>query len=170
QTRKRAAVHVLRGDVFERLPARDEIHAIANLRIPRNRAEVFVVKPVRERAYRLRCKQRVGIERDDDLAARVTQAGVERRRLARIRNREQAHARFACEFLSDDFARRVLRAVVYDDDLVSGIIRSKQAANRVLDYELFVIGGYDDRNERRVIAARVSALASIGSEPLSDRE
>ena len=46
---KSPALEVLAGDVFERLPARPQIHAIADLCIPRYRAD-FGVEEVRNQS------------------------------------------------------------------------------------------------------------------------
>src|SRR6185503_20224314 len=102
----------------------------------------------RERAHGVWRENGVGVERDDQFTARVSQTGIERRRLPAVWNGKQPDALVRAKLLADDFARIVLRTIVDDDDFVFRVVRRKQTANCVSDYQLFVVRRNDDRDER----------------------
>src|SRR2546423_3462489 len=68
QARKRASIHVLRSNVFERLPPRDNVDAVADLGISCDRPDRRIDKSARQRPNRLRGELCIGIERDDNIA------------------------------------------------------------------------------------------------------
>src|SRR5207237_3722260 len=110
--REGASVKVLRGDVFERLPARDEVDAVADFRVTCDSADCRVCEATRERAQSVRREDGVGVEADDDVAARVRESVVERLGLAAVLLLEESDARVPFEALADDFARAVGATVV----------------------------------------------------------
>ena len=64
---ERTALEVLAGDVFERLPARPQIHAVADLGVARDRTN-FRIDEVRHQARnRVGCDDRVGVNADKKL-------------------------------------------------------------------------------------------------------
>ena len=90
--RVRAAVEVLAGDVLDRLPVRQRIDAVADLHVAGDRADERIGEAADELADRVAREDRVGVERDDDLAARVRDAAIQRRRLAGVLLPQQPHA------------------------------------------------------------------------------
>ena len=91
QARERAPIHILRSNVLQRLPARDDVDAVTDLRIAGDCAHGRIDEAARQRTNRLRGELRVGIKRDDDFAFGVTQSNIQRGCFAGIRNRQQTH-------------------------------------------------------------------------------
>src|SRR5262249_60132282 len=90
------------------------------------------------------------VERDDDLAPRMSKSEIQRPGLADVGPGEQPHAPDVAEPLAHDVARAVARAVVNDDDLEARIRRPEQAGNSLRDHSVFVVGRDDDRDEWRL--------------------
>ena len=65
---ERAALEILRGDIFERLPAGDEIDAVADLGVAGDGADRGS-RTSAPAARWCRLELGIGVERDDDLAA-----------------------------------------------------------------------------------------------------
>src|SRR2546423_1280840 len=78
QARKRASIHVLRSDVFERLPPRDNVDTVANLCISCDGTDRRVDKSPRQGPNRLRGKLCIGIERHDDIALCMAESKIKR--------------------------------------------------------------------------------------------
>ena len=68
ERRQRTAFEVLRDDIFQRLPARDHVDAIADLGVAGDRADFGIREPAHKPRDRVAIELRVGIERDDDFA------------------------------------------------------------------------------------------------------
>ena len=66
---RRAAFEVLRGDIFERLPARDHVDPVSDFRIAGDRADLGVGEPAGQLGNRVARKLRVSVESDNDVAA-----------------------------------------------------------------------------------------------------
>jgi hypothetical protein len=90
---QRAAFDVLRGDIFHRLPAGDEVDPVADFGIARHRADFGLLEPAHELADGLRLELGIGVERDDDLAVGSGEGAVERAGLAAVGQGHQPHAR-----------------------------------------------------------------------------
>ena len=121
-----APLEVLRSDVLQRLPARQPVDAVANLGVAGDRAHPGVRKWASQPRHRLGGEDRVAVERDDHLAARLFHAEIERRGLAAIRLGEDAHARVFGELLAEHFQGPVLRAIVDADHLQDGRLLRQQ--------------------------------------------
>src|SRR5262249_56581952 len=87
------------------------------------------------------------VERDDDLAPRMSKSEIQRPGLADVGPGEQPHAPDVAEPLAHDVARAVARAVVNDDDFEARIRRPEQAGDSLRDHSVFVVGRDDDRDE-----------------------
>ena len=70
----------------------------------------------------MRREDGVGVEADDDVAARVRESVVERLGLAAVLLLEESDAGVHAEALDGDFARAVGRAVVNDYDLEARVV------------------------------------------------
>src|SRR5205823_7098282 len=157
-------------DVFERLPARDEVDAVADFSVTGDRADCRVCEATRERAQGVRREDGVGVEADDDVAARVRESVVERLGLAAVLLLEESAARVHAEAFADDFARAVGRAVVNDYDLERGVVGGEQALDGFADDALLFVSGDDDGDERLEAFARARAFASARAYALRERE
>ena len=82
---ERAPIQVLARDVLERLPARQQVQAVADLGVARDRGDARIGEVSSQARHGLPLEQRVGIERDDDVRVGLPQPEVERRGLAAIR-------------------------------------------------------------------------------------
>ena len=118
EPRQRAPLEILRGDIFDRLPAGDEVDPVADLGVAGDRADLRIGEPAGEPRDRLRLELGVGVERDDDLAVGELEAAVERMRLAAI-GQASAAARAArpAKAAATIVAGPVARAVVDHDHL-----------------------------------------------------
>ena len=154
EARERPTFQVLRSDILQRLPLGDEVHTVAHFGIARDRAELRIVEPAGEACDRRRFELRVGVERDDDLALRLRQRGVERTRLAAVFQRQQANARIVAERLRHDGGGAILRPVVDHDHLDCDIGGGEHAADRAFDHALFVIRRDHHRHEARGVDRR----------------
>src|SRR5499426_4015353 len=98
----------------------------------------------------MRRKDRVGVERDDDIAPRVSQSEIQRPGLADVGPGEQPHAPDVAEPFAHDVARAVARAVVNDDNLEARIRRPEQAVDSLRYHSVFVVSRDEDRDESRL--------------------
>ena len=65
---QRAALQILRRDIFKRLPARQHVDPVANFGISSDGADLGIGKPADEPRYGRRLELRIGIEHHDDIA------------------------------------------------------------------------------------------------------
>jgi hypothetical protein len=79
-----APLEVLRGDILERLPARVPVHAVADLGVSGHRAHARVFERLDQPRHRVGHEERVAVERDHHLAARMGKAQVQRGRFAAV--------------------------------------------------------------------------------------
>ena len=125
-----APLEILRGDIFQRLPSRDDVDAVADLGVAGDGGKLLIRRePAREPRDRVRLELSVGVERDDDLAPRERQTVVQRARLAAIVELQQAalaRRRRTPARRSADGA--ILRAVVDHDDVDGDVARSPALA------------------------------------------
>ncbi len=82
---QRAAFEVLDGDVFKRLPARPQVHAIAHLGIAGHRADLRIGKVADQARDRVVRDHAVGVDADIDLFVDLLQREIQRLRLAAVR-------------------------------------------------------------------------------------
>ena len=135
--RVRAPVEILAGDVFDGLPVRERVHAIADLHVAGHRADVRVAEVAHQALDGVLGEDGVGVEGDDDLAARVLDTDVECRGLAGVLLHQQPDA---VAEAAHHFARSaVLRAVVDHDDLEVGVAGREHRLDRPHDHLLFVV-------------------------------
>ena len=108
---ERAALEILAGYVFEGLPARPQVHAITDLRIPRDRSNLRIQEVRHQVRDRVPSDDGVRVNSNKDLLVRqVLQSVVESFRLAGIRlgQDEDPTLRF---FLREGPARHFQRTV-----------------------------------------------------------
>ena len=68
---ERTAFHVLRRHIFDRLPAGDQVDLVADPRVAGHCADQRVFEPAHQLGYRVLKELGIGIERDDNFAARL---------------------------------------------------------------------------------------------------
>jgi hypothetical protein len=96
---ERAALDVLRGHIFDRLPAGDEVDPVADFGIARHRADFRLLEPAHELADGLRLELGIGVEGDDDFPVGSGKGAVERAGLAplvRVISRTRGSCPKAC--------------------------------------------------------------------------
>ena len=81
---QRAPFEVLTGDVLQRLPARPQIHAVADLGIAGHGADSRVFEVRNQLRDRIHGDHGIGIDADVDLFVDALQPVIERRGLAAI--------------------------------------------------------------------------------------
>src|SRR5262249_38697843 len=96
---------------------------------------------------RMRRKDCVGVERDDDLSPNVSQCEIQRLGLSGIGSGEQAHLWDVAEPIAYDVTGAVLRAVVDDDDFEARVCGPEQAGDGLRNNSFFVVSRDDDRDE-----------------------
>ncbi len=148
QRGQRPALQVLRGYVFERLPARQHIDAVADFCIAGDGADFGIDEPARELCDRLLLELRVGIESHHDLARRHLEPGVDGFRFAAVGDGEEDHAPVGAKSLAHDVRGAVGRAVVDNDDLRLGIGAVEDALHRIADDPRLIVRGNEHRDRR----------------------
>src|SRR5258708_3106360 len=88
-----ALLHVLAGDVFERLPAREPARTVADLHVAGDGANLGIGEMANEFADRVRFDFGVGVDGHDNFGVRQGQGLIQRRRLAAIYLMNDADAR-----------------------------------------------------------------------------
>ena len=134
----------MRSDVFQGLPASDDINAVADFCIAGYGTHLWIIEAMGERANRARSKQCIGIQRDYDFALRMAQTMIQSIRLTRILLGEESHARLSRKVFADDFTRGVGRPIVHNNDLKLFVVGKQQAGNRGLDHHLLVVRRNND--------------------------
>ncbi len=127
---QRPALEILCDDVFQRLPARDHVDAVSDLRISSDSAYSRIDKPARESRDRVATEQRIGIQRHHDFTIRARQSGIQSRGLAGIVDGQNRDARIVAEAVVQDFGGAILGAIVDDNDLKPWIIARQNALDR----------------------------------------
>ncbi len=79
-----AAVEVLAGNVFQRLKARQGIHAVADFGIAGDRADLRIGERRHQSFDAVDRENRIRVEADDDLGVRARDSEIQRRRLAAV--------------------------------------------------------------------------------------
>ena len=163
---KRAPIHVLRSDVFQRLPARHDVDAVADFRITGDGADLRIDKAASQGSNRVGGKLRVGVEGNNHVAFRVTQTKVQRYGFAGVCFGEQTNQGFVPKAFPDDFAGAIGRSVIDYNYFQAWIIGIQQAANCAFDHSSLVERGDDDRYERLVMLSPMLSLAASRARPL----
>ena len=151
---QRAALQILRHDIFQRLPARNHVDAIADLCIAGDGADLLVGEPAYQPGDGVLLELGVGIERDDDVAARARQRRVEGVCLAGILDGNELDPRVGCKIRGQHLEGFVFRTIVDDDDVEIAVGTGENAAHGIGDDALFIIGGDDHRNVEWVFPGR----------------
>ena len=99
---ERAALQILRGHIFQRLPAGDQVEAITDNGVSGHRADLGVYKPTGQLGQGVGGKQGVGVKGDDDVALGLGEPPIERPRLAAVLERHQPDPGIGAERLIDD--------------------------------------------------------------------
>ena len=99
-----------------------------------------------EPRHRFGIDDRIGVDRDDDLARGLGQPVIERRGLAAIGLLQQAHAAVVAEIILDEFGGAVGRAVVDDQHFEAADSRTRAPPHRIDDHRFFVIRRDQDRD------------------------
>ena len=164
-----APVHVLAGHVLQRLPSRDEVEPVADLRVAGHGADGRIAQRCHQFGDGLRLEHRVGIEADDDLACRAFDAVIQCTGLAAVLLHEHAHARVVTECGACDRPRAIGRSVVDHHHIQrAGEPLREQAVNGLLDDRGFVECRHDDGDVWREVQ-RLSSPAR-GAHPMHDGE
>ena len=148
------ALKVLAGDVFEGLPARPEIDAVANFGVTSDGA-YFGIEEMRHHASDgVGSNDGIGIDADEEFSVSdVIETVVEGFGFAAVGLGEDddfAGGFFAGKDSTDNFEGAIFGAVVDDDDAKIGIVGIERALDSALNDFFFVIGGNEHRNFRPV--------------------
>src|SRR6266702_117274 len=160
---ERATLEVLAGDVFERLPARPQVDAIAYLGIACYGANLRIREMAHQVGYSIVGDHAIGIDADVDIFLRAIEREVERIGLAAIGLGQHGQATrrdIRWVGISRGPVRIVLRSVVDHDDSDVLVVRHHHRADRANDHFLLVVRGDQHRNPGGIIrASKVLALA-----------
>ena len=146
-----AALEVLAGDVFQRLPAGPEVDAIAHLGVAGHGADARVFKVRQQLGDGVGGDDGVGVDADVNLLSQPVQRVVERRGLASVGLGEHLHAAggdLGGVGLRGHLGGAVGRSVVDHDDVEILVIGVEHRADGADDDRLFVVGGDEDGNAR----------------------
>ena len=128
-----------------------------------------IVQRLDQLRHRVGREQRVRIETDHDLAARVREPVVQRARLAAVRLAEHAHLRMIAVRGARDLVRVVRRSIVDDHDLeLARILLRDQRLDRAQNDFLLAIRRHDHAHRWREGDRRIAILVILHA--LNDRE
>ena len=170
QGRERAALQVLGGDRFQRLPARDDVDAVADDGVAGHGAHARVGEPARQQAVGLAGELGVGVKGHDDLALGLGQAAIERQGLAAVLEPHQPHTRLVGEMPHDLGGGAVARAVVEHNDFQVGPGGVENPAHRTGDDLLFVETGDQDADQWPAGQVQFGGLLTGRAQPVNQRQ
>ena len=147
---ERAPLEILAGDVFERLPARPEVDAVADFGIAGDGSN-FRIEEVRHHAGDgIGSNDGIGVDADEKFGiADVLESKVKRLGFAAVglgENQYSAGSFFGGKRAAGDFQSAILGTVVDDDHAQIGIVGVERALNGAFDDLLLVIGGDENRD------------------------
>src|SRR5208282_1189653 len=152
---ERSPLEILAGDVFQCLPARPQVDAVADLGIAGHGCNFGIEKVRHETRDGIGSNNSIGIDTDEDFGiANVLQSKVKRLGLAAVRlgeNQYPAGSFFGGKRPAGDFQSTILGTVVDDDHAQIGIVGVERALNRAFDDLLLVISGDENRDPGPVI-------------------
>ena len=153
---ERATFEVLAGDVFESLPTRPEIDAVANLGVAGHGSDALVLKVLNEFGDGVGGDDRVGIDTNIDLLMNSFEGKVESRGLAAVGLDEHFDAtggdlRFVS--LARDLSGAVGGAIVDDEDVDVFVIGVQHRADGAHDNRFFLVGR-NQHGDARVVTRR----------------
>src|SRR6266850_2522845 len=143
-----ALLHVLAGNVFERLPAGEPAGAIANLNVAGDGANGGIRKVTDQFADGVGFDFGVRVDGDDNFGIRLGHGEIQSRGFSTIHLVDDAHARFMGKVCVEEFTRFVCRAVIDDDDLQVLQVREKDRSDGLHDDVFFIVRGNQDGNAR----------------------
>src|SRR5579884_3550414 len=138
---QRPALKVLAGDVLERLPARKQVHLVADLCVSGNRAHSPVRKMHNQLFYRVSGNDRISINTDVKFFLNVLQAKIQRLCLARIwlrQDQQPALSNLLRISLTNNVKRPVSRPVINHNN-VQVVIRRVQHRAHCADDDLLLV-------------------------------
>src|SRR3984957_17771724 len=163
---KSALLHVLAGDVFERLPTREPTRPVADLDVAGDSTEFRVRKMPHQLADRVGLDLGVGVDGDDDFRVRLSHRVAERRRFAAIDLMDDVHSRLAAEILVEQFTSAIGRAIVDNNNLQIGKIGCEDRCDRLQDDGFLVVRRHQDGHARR----RNQRHEMVGAQFFDERE
>ena len=147
---ERSPLEILAGDVFERLPARPEIDAVADFGIAGDGRNFRIEEVRHEAGDGIGSDDGIGVDADEKFrVADVLQSEVQRLGLAAVglgENQHSAGGFFGGKGAAGDFQSAILGSVVDDDHAQIGIVGIERALDGALDDFLLVIGGDENRD------------------------
>ena len=169
-----SSLKVLAGDVFEGLPARPEVDAVADFGVSRDSAD-FGIEEVRDQAADgVGCDDGIGINADEDLfIAQVLQAEVQGFGLAGVgfcQNHDLAAGCLLGEGGASYLEGTIFRAIVDDDDMKIGIIGIERGTNGALDNFFLVVCGNQHGDIRFVASFLAGPAVGALTQTIEDGE
>src|SRR5208282_4684487 len=147
---ERSPLEILAGDVFQCLPARPQVDAVADLGIAGHGCNFGIEKVRYEPRDRIGSNNCIGIDTDEDLGiANVLQSKVKRLGLAAVglgENQYPAGSLFGGKRPAGDFQSTILGTVVDHDHAQIGIVGVECALDGAFDDLLLVISGDENRD------------------------
>src|SRR5208282_4495827 len=147
---ERSPLKILAGDVFERLPARPEVHAVPNLGVAGHGRNFRIEEVGHEAGDGIRGNNGIGIDANEEFGiADVLQSEVQRLGFAAVgpgENQYTAGSFFSGKGAAGDFQSAILGTVIDDDHAQIGIVGIECALDRAFDDLFLVIGGNEHRD------------------------
>ena len=158
---QRPPLEVLAGDVFESLPARPQVHAIAHLRVARHRANLRILKVGNQLGDRIRGNHRIRIDPDVNLLVHLVQRVVQRGGFAPVRLLQHGNVAgldLRLIRLARNIRGSIVRSVVDHDHANVVVVGVQHRADSAHDDLLFVVRrhqhGHPRIEPRRCLAMR----------------
>ena len=144
QRRKRPALQILRHDIFQRLPARDHVDAVAHFGVARHRADFRIGEPAHQARNGIGIELGIGVQRHHHRAGGLAQSDIESVGLAAIGNGDQRDAFFVGEATADHFRGMVGRSIVDHQHFQIAIVAGKNPLDRQRDHFFFIVSRDQD--------------------------
>ena len=146
-----AFLHVLAGDVLQRLPAREPARTVADLDVASDGANLGIGKMANEFADGVRFDFGVGVDGHNIIGVRQGHGKIQSRRFSAIHLMNEANARLAREILVQQLARSIRGAVIDDDDAQILQVGDQDGLDGLYDDALFIVRGDQHGHARRRI-------------------
>ena len=163
---KGAFFHVLAGDVFERLPARQPARTIADLDVARDRAHGGIAEMPDQLANGIGFDFCIRVDGHHDFRLRLRHGHAQRRRFAAVHLVHDAYARFARKMRIQQLSGFVRGTVVHYDEMQIRIIGKQHGMDGFNDDLFFVVRG----NQHGNAGQRRGHLGAVRPQFLDERQ
>src|SRR5450432_4795905 len=172
---KRPALEILAGDVFQRLPARPQIHAVAHFGIARHRTNALIMEMGNQMRNGVAGDDRIRIHADENrlVPAQMLEPEIESFGFAAVsfgQDDELPGRELDWRCLPRNFQRVVGGSVVDHDHAQVGVVGIKSSQNCSLNYYLLIKSRDEKRDVRTESGQLFAGTVTAAPQAVDDRE